>query len=144
MYLYIDNLRYILQYTVLNLVVNRHDRQLESLAFLQLQCEVLHWRYIMKTCLMHIPFSTRLNGSYQYYYQYCKLITRIQADSTDTLLQHFWVSSTSFTESLRSKIKIIKNLIVNIFNIDIFIYIYMKCNKIKSSVYLSVINSNLI
>lgn len=50
MNLYIDNLRYILQYTVLNLVAYRHDRQLESLAFVQLQCDILHWRYIMKTC----------------------------------------------------------------------------------------------
>lgn len=39
--------------------------------------------------VMHIPSSTRFNGSYQYYYhQYCKLRTRLQANSTDTLLKH--------------------------------------------------------
>lgn len=119
-------LRYILQNTILNLVAYRHDRQLQSLAFLQLQCDFYIggtlWRH---ACDAH-SISTRLNGSYQYYYhhQYCKLITRLQANSTDTLLEHFWVSNSSLTSDRERKVKNKKSNCKH-FNIDIFMCIYI-------------------
>lgn len=99
---------------------------------------VLHYEDML---VMHIPFSTRFNGSYQYYFhQYCKLI---ELDYKQIALTSSCnISAFPTLHSLR-KVKKNQKSYCKHFNIDIYLCIYMKCNKIKiSSVYSSVINSN--